>query len=131
MFATAVYGVVDTEAKEIRLASAGHPTPLVRRKEKVELLEFSKGSKGPALGLMSAAVYGETVLSFDEMDGIWCFTDGIYEIENADGEDFGTERMASHLAKGGTSESLVEEARSFAIDQRFDDDVCVLGLELR
>jgi sigma-B regulation protein RsbU (phosphoserine phosphatase) len=131
MFATAVYGVVDTEAKEIRLASAGHPTPLVRRKEKVELLELSKGSKGPALGLMSAAVYGETVLSFDEMDGIWCFTDGIYEIENADGEDFGTERMASHLSKGGTIESLVEEARSFAIDQRFDDDVCVLGLELR
>ncbi|MDB4258649.1 PAS domain-containing protein [Akkermansiaceae bacterium] len=130
MFATAIYGVVDLEAKTVRLASAGHPAPLVRCGGNVEELTFPKGSKGPALGLVAEAFYGEVALPFSELSALWCFTDGIYEVQDKNGEELGSAGMAGYLEEG-TLESLVESARNYSVDGVFDDDVCVLGLELR
>ncbi len=130
MFATAIYGVVDLGSKRLRLACAGHPTPLVRSESGVKELVFPKGAKGPALGLKAGAEYGEVELSFGECSAIWCFTDGIYEVEDKDGQEFGAAGMVAHLREGDLR-SLIERSRSYSADGAFDDDVCVLELELR
>ncbi|MDA7630033.1 hypothetical protein N8670_04265, partial [Akkermansiaceae bacterium] len=55
---------------------------------------------------------------------------GIYEVQDKNGEELGSAGMAGYLEEG-TLESLVESARNYSVDGVFDDDVCVLGLELR
>ena len=128
MFATASYGVVDAKTGEVRLASAGHPSPIVERNGKKEVVEFPKGAKGPALGMLPGMPYGEVVLPLSEVEGLWCFTDGVFEVQNEAEEEFGVERMMAALEDGVGG--LVEEARNFAGEGGFDDDVCLLELEV-
>ena len=130
IFSTAVYGVVDLSSRTLKIASAGHPAPLVRSSTGVRALDFVEGSKGPALGLVEGVEYGEATLDLDEVDALWCFTDGVFEVRKDSGEELGPEGMAQQLERDPSIDALVGYARQFAADGKFDDDVCVLGLEL-
>jgi sigma-B regulation protein RsbU (phosphoserine phosphatase) len=130
IFATALYGVVDLGKGMITIASAGHPDPLLKRKNGVSSLDFEGGSKGPALGLVAGASFGEVVISVNEVVALWCFTDGIYEVRDAAGNELGERGLTSRLEKDSTLEGLIRYAREFAAEGQFDDDVCLLGLEL-
>ena len=128
MFATASYGVVDGNTGEVRLASAGHPSPLAKISGEIEVVEFKKGAKGPALGMLPGMPYGEVVLPLDDLEGLWCFTDGVFEVQDASEEEYGVERMRARVASGIAE--LVEDARKFSGEGGFDDDVCLLELEV-
>ena len=132
MFATAAYGVVDSKKGEVCLASAGHPSPIGKISGKVEVLEFAKGAKGPALGMLRGIPYGEMVLPLAGLEALWCFTDGVYEVQNGSDEEYGVWRMEEILAskRGFRIADLVEDARNFSGGRGFDDDVCVLELEV-
>ncbi len=133
MFSTAFYGVVDLEAGEVRLSSAGHPSPLLKINGEVSVLKFDSGVTGPALGMLSGLPYGEQIISLDGLQGVWAFTDGVFEVQGADGEEFETDRMAKVLAQdlGGAElvSQVVKTAREFSVAGEFDDDVCLLGVE--
>ena len=130
IFATAVYGVVDLAQGTVEMSSAGHPAPLVKMGKKVVSVSFEDGSKGPALGLVPGSSYEVTTLSLKNLSRIWAFTDGMSELQDASGEEFGVDRMAEVLAGNGGLDALVQKARNFSVDGEFDDDVCILGLEL-
>jgi len=134
MFATAVYGVVDLPKSELRLSLAGHPPPLIKQNGKVQKLEFSAQQKGPALGLMEGCEYGEQTIPLKDVEGLLCFTDGILEAENEEGDQFGSEGVAEILSKEGNLRKGMHQAlrdgRAFSVEGRFDDDVCLLGLEI-
>lgn len=130
IFSTAVYGVIDLQKGTLKIASAGHPAPLVQRGKGVDSLNFEKGSKGPALGLVEGVEFGETTLVLNELKALWCFTDGIFEVRNEAGEELGPEGMARQLERNGNLQVLVDYARDFSGGEKFEDDVCILGLEL-
>lgn len=132
MFATASYGVVDSRKGEVCLASAGHPSPIGKISGKVEVLEFAKGAKGPALGMLPGMPYGEMVLPLVGLEALWCFTDGVFEVRNGSDEEYGVERMKEILASesGFRIVDLVEDARKFSEGRGFEDDVCLLELEV-
>ncbi|MGC6425616.1 MAG: PAS domain-containing protein [Akkermansiaceae bacterium] len=130
IFSTAVYGVIDLQKGTLKIASAGHPAPLVQRGKGVDSLNFEKGSKGPALGLVEGVEFGETTLVLNELKALWCFTDGIFEVRNEAGEELGPEGMARQLERNGNLQVLVDYARDFSGGGKFEDDVCILGLEL-
>ena len=132
MFATASYGVVDSKKGEVCLASAGHPSPIGKISGKVEVLEFAKGAKGPALGMLPGMPYGEMVLPMAGLEALWCFTDGVFEVQNGSDEEYGVERMKEILAseRGFRIVDLVEDARKFSEGRGFEDDVCLLELEV-
>lgn len=131
IFSTAIYGVIDLDQGDAKIACAGHPAPLVKTEDGLAQLKLDAGSKGSALGLVPGISYTSTSLSLANLKGIWCFTDGIYEVQDKSGEEYGVDRMAQVLEAGGGIDSLVESARKYSVDGEFDDDVCVLGLELR
>ena len=65
------------------------------------------------------------------------FTDGIYEVAGVGQEEFGEDRL---LAAAGQYQdlslpelfpALLAEARDFAAESAFDDDVCLVGFRLR
>ena len=133
MFATAFYGVVDLRAGEVRLASAGHPSPLVKRAGKVSVLEMKGRFRGPALGMVPGVPFQETLLPLEGLEGLWGFTDGVFEQRNDSEEEFGITRMCKALAgaQSGTKllEKVAESALDFSGDDVFEDDVCLLGIE--
>lgn len=134
MFATAFYGVVDLEAGEVCLASAGHPSPIVKKKGDVSVLDLKGRCRGPALGMLPGMAYAETRIPLAGLEGLWGFTDGVFEVRDGSEEEFGVPRMIEVLQGMGHGPELLEEvagaALAFSADGFFDDDVCLLGIEI-
>lgn len=134
MFATAIYGVFDLAEGSLRFTAAGHPAPIVKRDGEVAQMILEPAAKGAALGMIPEMAYGETILSLAEVDGLWAFTDGVFEVQNGEDEDFGIARMCEVLradlpcAEG--IGNLSQKALDFAEGDDFGDDLCILGMEI-
>ena len=90
LFLTSLYGLLDVEAQELVIASAGHCPALLRRSSgAVERLERT----GPALGIEKGASYGETRTTFAPGDRLLVYTDGL-----VDGSPTQEESLLSQLA---------------------------------
>lgn len=136
MFATAFYAVVDLDEGTFQYGSAGHPMPFIKRDGKVDLLSSEKVVKGPALGLMPEAPYGAETIPLDEIEQFIMYTDGIYEVENATGEQIGIERLCELLNENSTSDIdralglLMNAAKDFGASKGYGDDVCMFGFDV-
>lgn len=139
MFATAFYLIADIEKRLLLYANAGHPQPLHihRGRGEVEILKTDR-SGGPALGLLRESEYSTSARKLEPGDFLMLFTDGLFEIEHpATHELFCEQRLiqaARNRARQPASElfyGLLEEARHFASTAGFEDDVCLLGMELK
>jgi len=105
-FATAVFAIYAPDSGELVLARAGHPTPLVfRRDGSVEAV----GKSRPALGMLPEVDYQECRTSLDPGDAMLFFTDGAFEIRDARDEELGVEGL----------QRLVHEQRSSSPDTCF------------
>jgi sigma-B regulation protein RsbU (phosphoserine phosphatase) len=136
--ATAFYVVADVERGELRFAGAGHPSPLLVRREEgaVQPLKLYDPRHGPALGLFNNAVYPTCRVPLRVHDLLLLFTDGLYEVNNADQEEYGQERLLaavrqrSHTPTDRLMDELLEDVRGFSGSNEFDDDVCLVGVEV-
>jgi phosphoserine phosphatase RsbU/P len=72
-FATAVYGVIDARTREVRVASAGHPKPIVYGRGGTRTIDVS----GPLLGVFPDAEFEEVRFSLDEDEAVLLHTDGL------------------------------------------------------
>jgi serine phosphatase RsbU (regulator of sigma subunit) len=91
-FVTMVVGLLDPEDQTLRLISAGHG-PLFfysSKEDKVYILD----AQGPPLGLLPQSNYGAPeILKVLPGDILVLITDGFTEWANADGEEFGADRL--------------------------------------
>jgi serine phosphatase RsbU (regulator of sigma subunit) len=137
LYATAFYLVADAVSREIRYAKAGHPCPLLFRRTTGELitLQCTGDSRGPALGMVPTAHYGTCACPLEPRDLLLLFTDGIYEVFDADDKEFGLESLGQTLKRHGEEpldgmlRGLATDAREHAANRTFDDDVCLIALE--
>jgi serine phosphatase RsbU (regulator of sigma subunit) len=136
--ATAFYAVADATTGELRFANAGHPSPfrLQRDTKEVHPLKDYDPRHGPALGLFEKTDYPTCSCPFAANDLVFLFTDGIYEVTNAAGEEFGQERLLQAVRKRLQTPAeqvfaeLLAEVQQFSGSQEFEDDVCLVGVEL-
>jgi serine phosphatase RsbU (regulator of sigma subunit) len=137
--ATAFYLVADVTAGELRFSSAGHPTPyrIRRAANKVDLLSSEDPRHGPALGLFEKPTYPTCRCPLAQDDLILLFTDGLYELDNSRGEEFGQERLLAavrrhlRLPTERLLDSLLEDVQGFANSAEFEDDVCLVAMEVQ
>lgn len=137
LFATAFYLVADAALGEIRFANAGHPAPFhVRRAlDQVEPL-VTQGEPGPALGLFAEPVYVEERRPLAPGDMVMIFTDGLYEVEDADGAFYDTGALRGAVARRVSlptpklCDELLDEIRRFSATHEFADDMCVVGMDM-
>ena len=135
--ATAFYLTADTATKETQFANAGHPPPMrVRRNERtVERILPDAGKSGPGLGLFDEVNYSTSRSEFEQNDCILLFTDGLYEVESPEGEQFGLDAVISSLRSNADLpaeklfNALLADACNFSKKQDFDDDVCIVAVE--
>jgi sigma-B regulation protein RsbU (phosphoserine phosphatase) len=136
--ATAFYMVADATLGELRFASAGHPSPYhLRRKAGVaEALSSSDPRHGPALGLFEKSSYPACRTNLAVGDLLLLFTDGLYEATNAEGEEYGQERLLALVRKSlhHPTESLLHnvlaDVQTFSGTSEFHDDVCLVGMDV-
>jgi phosphoserine phosphatase RsbU/P len=136
MFATAFYAVADLQAGTLRYACAGHPGAICVGKNGTRLLAGTRKEKGPGLGLMLKADYPAGEIPLEEVDRLLLFTDGILEAENESGEAFMHQRLMQsaaelvHLPMDDMLDGLLDHVRKFSGNHQFEDDVCLLGLDV-
>jgi phosphoserine phosphatase RsbU/P len=136
LYATAIYLVAEAATGRGRFACAGHPAPLLVQpgQNRVSSLPPAPKTKGPALGMMAAASYGETDFTLQAGETLLLFTDGLCEIFNEQELEFGREQLAqaaqAHAGEGlaGLLDGIMAEALAFA-GGKFQDDVCLVGLQ--
>ena len=137
IYASAAYLVIDTENLELCWASAGHPCPLVLRErdESINPLALPKDRRGKVLGLVESATYQIGAASLEPGDRLLLYTDGIYEIF-AGNQEFGMDgfiaalRRHAGLSAPALLDRLLETARAFGDSQEFEDDVCLLAIDV-
>jgi sigma-B regulation protein RsbU (phosphoserine phosphatase) len=135
--ATAFYLIVDAATKEAQFANAAHPVPvrLCRVKPGAEPITNDKAKIGPALGLFDEITYPSFSCPFEPNDCLVLFTDGLYEVDSPDGNEFGISSLISSLDCLATLPlnelfpAIVNEVCRFSAREHFDDDVCMVGVE--
>ncbi len=139
MFATAIYIVIDLESKLITLADAGHPLPIVRKGNTFQQLTPPGYKAQSALGLVPETLYNSHTIHLSMLSELILFTDGIYEIENKDGEELeieGVIRLLNEISTQEDSQShsiekLINSLRSYATQELFNDDVCMVSASFK
>jgi serine phosphatase RsbU (regulator of sigma subunit) len=133
-YATATLAVLCPGTGVVRYASAGHnPALLVRAEGRVEWL----GSTGLPIGLLVDRRYRQREFSLAGGDLLALYTDGITELRDPEGEEFGTERLAGVLRASRERplpEVVAELERAMAAFARgvpYDDDRTLVLLRRR
>jgi PAS domain S-box-containing protein len=137
-FVTAIYAVIDIEAATMLSANAGHPRPisLHRGTQAVEKLQLAPGLRGPALGLFDDYQYEVDSLQLAEGDTFVLYTDGLSEAENEEGAPFDSPRIEGvirdhqDLPLSKMLEEVVEHCKEFCGTADFDDDICMVAVEV-
>ena len=109
MFVTMCVFVLEPRSGAVELASAGHPAPLVRRRDgRVETFD---APPAPALGTMSDPSYQSARHQLGNGECALLYTGGLSEARDADGAPFGLDRVRAIVAESDGAESIVTKLR--------------------
>lgn len=128
-FTSLFYGIYDRAGSKFAFVNAGHNYPiLVRSDGSFELLKTT----GPALGLMKEMVCSTIEIVVEPGDLIVFYTDGITEMMNDLGEQFGEGRLIEiSISKRNTEtseiiKSIIDNVKSFGSSQFLKDDMTLM-----
>jgi sigma-B regulation protein RsbU (phosphoserine phosphatase) len=108
------YAIYDKTDRRMTLANSGLPYPLHVRKGHPKYLDVS----GIPLGLFPESTYQEQELTLEAGDVLVFYSDGVVEMRNEAGDDFGLKRLADVVRShsDGTADDIVK-----TIDQSVED----------
>lgn len=125
-FVTLVYGVLSPDGKFV-YSNAGHNPPMVVAKQRVHRLTTG----GHALGMFAETAFEEETIVLRDGDTIILFSDGVTEAWNAEGQEFGDDRLSSCATSpvGGSAQDLLQRIltseRAFCGGAAQSDDITV------
>ncbi|HVN54007.1 MAG TPA: SpoIIE family protein phosphatase [Anaerolineaceae bacterium] len=134
-FVAVFYGVIEQSTDKMVYARAGHERPLILRKGQIIPL----AGRGTVLGMLNES---EVNLSEEEIfllpgDRLVCYTDGLVDAVNTNGEFFGVDRFleavksCQHLPLNEIGLRLIEEISRFQGSAPQFDDMTLLLVELK
>ena len=132
MFVTVLYAVYDPATGQVTYANAGHNPPLIVHPDGTSTLVPPTG--GVALGVMPDINFKQNTVICAPGDIFVCYTDGVTEAMNADGEEFGLERLQQVFRDNLSSDShsltqaIFDAVNAFAGETAQSDDITCLAL---
>jgi serine phosphatase RsbU (regulator of sigma subunit) len=136
IFVSVCYVVLDTRARTVQCASAGHPSPLLANRHTGTIAAlFDSLRDNPALGLYPSSRYDVFSRPLHDGDVLLLFTDGVIEAMNPADEDFGRERLEAtileHLEDDlpSLTKAILDRVLAFTDHQSPSDDICLLAAE--
>lgn len=130
-FATAAHAVYHAGSGELVCAVAGHPLPAIIR---ADAAPGQIDASGPALGLMPEPVYAVARLVLSPGDHVLFFTDGAFEVMNADGDELDEKPFLrlvekAKLAQGSDALVCLEESLlKYSNELALPDDLTLIHL---
>jgi len=129
---TLIYGILDATAHTFRFVTAGHPGPVVVPRD-----GGGRHVLVPSLplGIVPHVPYADSVVELAPGDRVYLLSDGLYEERRDDGTQFGLERLTEALTAhrrlplDRSLDAVLEDLATWRGDDRFTDDVSVLGVE--
>ena len=132
-FVTAVYGVLDSKNGVFTFSNAGHNPPIIRRSSgEIEYLKEG----GVALGALPDSQYQERPISLRSGDVLLFYTDGVTEVLDDEGKEYGVERLLEalnnsyHLPARQIIDSIVNKADQFGSSKRDIDDLTIVVIKV-
>jgi sigma-B regulation protein RsbU (phosphoserine phosphatase) len=128
-FVTFFCGVLDANTRTFRYCNAGHPYPILVSARAPHTLDHGGGA---VLGVFPSWNYQDSSVNLKSGDRMLLFTDGITEAEDAQGEEFGVERVAAfgraHASSSAAelNEQLLAQVSDFCGAQFQDDATLVV-----
>jgi sigma-B regulation protein RsbU (phosphoserine phosphatase) len=86
--------------------------------------------------MFESAEYGTSKMPLSVHDVVLLFTDGLFEVEGADGELYDQKSLLRavnqrvNLNAGDLCGEVLAEIRQFSASNQFEDDVCLVALEV-
>lgn len=134
LFATMVYGILDSTANTFTYSSAGHCYPLHLKNGGTEIDELKEG--GMLLGTFEHAVFESETIPLAPGDELLLYTDGVTEAERKSDETFyGEERLAailksnSHQPAETFCQTIETALFDFSGTDHRDDDVTIVVIK--
>ncbi len=136
MFISMAYVTLDHSNNTAKLARAGHDAPLFYHAK--DAIVEKLNPKGMAVGIDSGEVFdrfsSDFSFCFEKGDCLLLYTDGVTEALNADGREFGIERLINYLKKNATQNAtellkkLTIELQDFVAHQPQYDDITLIAV---
>ena len=130
---TMIYGIADAEKNVVRLAQAGHPTPLLQHGDTI----VRTGESGFPVGMLPGLDYEEAEFPFAPGDRLFLYSDGVTECANPAREQFRLDRLEACVREArpepieGAMKAIELALRRWRAESEFEDDVTLLALERR
>jgi serine phosphatase RsbU (regulator of sigma subunit) len=125
-FATVVIGNLRDDGL-LTIANAGHPPPLIARRDgSIEAID----STGPVAGLLPVSRWSSVQRQLSRGESLFLYSDGLLEARVGN-DEFGSDRIAAAFAGAkGDARSIVNGvlANAREHDVAFDDDVTLLAI---
>ena len=134
-YVTASYLFVDTLQGTVRYSGAAHPPFLVWQARTGRVTEYVEN--GLMLGPFGDSPYSAGTLSLEPGDRVLLFTDGLLEVKNAAGRDFGVDGVRQileckhDLPPGRFADALLYALSNWsedAIGPRQSDDITIIAI---
>ncbi len=136
MFISMAYVILDHVRNAVTLARAGHDAPLLYKSSTQTVTPVKP--PGMAVGIDSGDVFDRITRDFslelERDDCLIFYTDGVTEALNAEGDEFGLERMMRSVqqsaVKGAPAiiDRLTEEVRTFIGSEPQNDDITLIAI---
>ncbi|MDJ0599572.1 MAG: SpoIIE family protein phosphatase [Crocosphaera sp.] len=126
------YGVYNCNNCELIYASAGHPPAiLLTPNTEKELRETRLKTPGLPVGMFPDATYTSQSLLIESLSKLYIFSDGIYEIEQEDGNLLGFNNFLSmvqdyQMENSANLDRLINCLKSSNFREKFDDDLSII-----
>jgi len=136
MFISMAYLILDHQRNGITLARAGHDAPLLYRRKSQTVTPIK--SPGMVVGIDSGSVFDRLTVDFtislERDDCLVLYTDGVTETLNAEGDEFGLDRMMQSMRASANDSApaivkkIIGDVRDFTGSAPQNDDITLIAI---
>ena len=128
---TIFYGVYNVKTKSFKYANAGHNCIPIKYNQKDTDIDEMKSKGYPISFLFDKVDYVEKNIQLKSGDEILFYTDGITEVKNFDGEEFGMEKLIGVIRenKSDVINSILYNVERYRWGEQ-EDDFAMLLIEI-
>ena len=133
LYFTIWYGVYDKTARTIHYSGGGHPPAVLitgpsEAEAKLQLLE----AQGPMVGAIADLDFNASTVALEPFGKLFLFSDGAYEIENADGSMWPFSEFIEFMKRPTTNmDTLMSHVRALSGKDEFADDFSIVELRFQ
>ncbi|MFO7707719.1 MAG: PP2C family protein-serine/threonine phosphatase [Desulfobacterales bacterium] len=131
MFATLIFGILDTDSGRLTYVNAGHDPAVILGAGGIRQ---RLGPSGPAVGVLAEAGYTCRQATLDPGEIFLAFTDGVVDSRSPGDERFGRPRLEQMLDRGFASaaaltQQVQQHLSAYIGDAAPEDDITLLAVQ--